>query len=84
MLKGTVTTAFPLTPQEKAALEGRFSSLLGEAVLLEERVDPSLLAGVTVEVGGSVYDGSLRARLKDVERLLENETEGGEEADADA
>lgn len=77
MLKGTVSTAYALTAAEKAAIEARFTQLLGEAVSLEERLDGSLLAGVCVVVDGRMYDGSLKARLSAVERILENEEEAG-------
>ena len=75
MLKGTVRTAFALTPEEKRSIERRFFEILGDAVSLEEQVDERLLAGVSVEVDGRVYDGSLRARLAQVERILENDKE---------
>ena len=75
MLKGTVRTAFALTPEEKRSIERRFFEILGDAVSLEERVDASLLAGVCVEVDGRVYDGSLKSRLQQVERVLEDDEE---------
>ena len=80
MLKGTVRTAFALTPEEKQAIERRFFEILGDAVSLEEQVDKSLLAGVSVEVDGRVYDGSLKARLNQVERILEDEEGAGDNA----
>ncbi len=78
MLKGTVKTAFALKPEEKSAIERRFFEILGDAVVLTEEVDPSLLAGVCVELDGRVYDGSLRARLTQVERLLEDDEKGAD------
>ena len=81
MLKGTVYTAFALSPEQKSAIERRFSEALGQPVALEEQADESLLAGVCVVVDGRMYDGSLKARLSQVERLLEK---GEEEAGGDA
>ena len=75
MLKGTVRTAFALSQEEKKAIERRFFEILGDAVSLEERVEPDLLAGVCVEVDGRVYDGTLKARLSQVERILEDDEE---------
>ena len=75
MLKGTVRTAFALTPAEKSALEQRFAGVLGQAVEREEQEDPSLLAGVCVVVDGRMYDGSLKSRLAAVEHVLEDESE---------
>jgi F-type H+-transporting ATPase subunit delta len=33
---------------------------------LREQVDPSLLGGLIVQVGDTVYDGSIRGRLSDL------------------
>jgi F-type H+-transporting ATPase subunit delta len=35
----------------------------GKTVVLSEREDPELLGGVVANVGGFMYDGSLRASL---------------------
>ncbi len=70
MIQGVVNTAFPLTPEEKARLEGRMADLLGAPVALEERVDKALLAGITVEIAGRVMDNSLKGRLALVQREL--------------
>ena len=63
-------SAFPLTPEEKVALEGRMAELLGAPVELTEHLDKSLLAGVTVEIAGRVLDNSLKGRLALVQREL--------------
>ena len=70
MIEGVVKTAFPLAPEEKAALEARMASLLGAEVALSERLDQALMAGVTVEIAGRVLDNSLKGRLALVEREL--------------
>ena len=44
----------------------------GKRVLVSQRVDPALLAGVVTRVGSWVYDGSLRTQMKQLrDRLLE-------------
>jgi F-type H+-transporting ATPase subunit delta len=70
MIEGIVKTAFPLSPEEKAALEARMADLLGAPVGLTERPDKALLAGVTVEIAGRVLDNSLKGRLALVQREL--------------
>jgi len=70
MIEGVVKTAFTLTPGEKAELEARMAELLGGEVLLVEKVDRALLAGIVVEVGGRVMDNSLKGRLQQVQREL--------------
>lgn len=63
-VRGTLRSAAPL---ERAAREQLLSALqarLEKAVLLQEEVQPQLLAGVRVEVGGRVFDNSLQRKLE--------------------
>jgi len=70
MIEGVVKTAYPLTPEEKAQLEARMAELLGASVSLSERLDKSLLAGVSIDIAGRVLDNSLKGRLALVSREL--------------
>lgn len=76
MLKGLLMTALPLTQTQHAAIENRFSELMGETVALEVREDMNLLGGVKVELNGRVYDGSLRGQLQNVLGTLQQKEEG--------
>lgn len=80
MLKGLLLTALPLTQSQHAAIEGRFSEMMGATVSLEVREDPSLLGGVKVELNGRVYDGSLRGQLQNILNTLQQKEEGGRNA----
>ncbi len=80
MLKGLLLTALPLTLAQHAAIENRFSELMGETVTLDAREEKSLLGGVKVELRGSVYDGSLRGQLQGVLGTLQSKEEGGRNA----
>ena len=66
MLKGLLLSALPLTDEQIQIIQGRFSAALGEPVSLEVKVDESLLGGVRVELGGRIFDDSLKNQLKDV------------------
>ena len=59
----TVIAAEKLTDAQTAALKQALKSALGKDVLLEQRVDPSLLGGLIVKVGSRMIDSSLRTRL---------------------
>jgi F-type H+-transporting ATPase subunit delta len=63
-----VVSAVALDGQALASLEKALVEGLGKRVVLEKRVEPALLAGVQVRVGGLSLDGSLRGQL---ERLKE-------------
>jgi F-type H+-transporting ATPase subunit delta len=61
--RATVRTAAPLTDPEKRELGRRLESALGKRILLEERVDPTLLGGFVAQVGSYIVDGSLDGQL---------------------
>jgi F-type H+-transporting ATPase subunit delta len=58
-----VTAAAKLTEAQITALKQALKAALGTDVMLEERVDPSLLGGLVVKVGSRMIDTSLRTRL---------------------
>jgi F-type H+-transporting ATPase subunit delta len=65
-----VSSAVPLDPALEAELRTALAERTRLHVVLETRVDPDLIAGVVADVGGKVYDASLRARLDDLKSRL--------------
>jgi F-type H+-transporting ATPase subunit delta len=59
----TVTAASKLTESQVTALKQALQAALGEKIMLEERVDPTLLGGLVVKVGSRMIDTSLRTKL---------------------
>lgn len=59
----TVTAASKLTEAQITALKQALKAALGKDVMLEERVDASLLGGLVVKIGSRMIDSSLRTRL---------------------
>ena len=58
-----VVTARPLRDQERALLEREVAELAGTRVNATFRQDKSLIGGVMVRIGSTIYDGSVRGRL---------------------
>jgi F-type H+-transporting ATPase subunit delta len=71
--EAVVITARPLEGQERSALESKVTEVAGTEVRASFRQDPSLIGGVIVRIGSTVYDGSVRGRLERLkERLMAN------------
>jgi F-type H+-transporting ATPase subunit delta len=65
-----VTTARPLEADERQALEQKVAALTGTQVQATYNEDKSLLGGVIVRVGSTVYDGSVKGRLDRLKEQL--------------
>jgi F-type H+-transporting ATPase subunit delta len=68
--RATIATAAPLDDATRARIAGALGAKAGVRVLLEERVDPSLLGGVLVRVGDTLVDGTLRTALDRMARHI--------------
>ena len=65
-----VLTAVAMTEGQRASLKAKLSFLTGKTVILENTVDPSVLGGVVLRMGGKQIDGSVKARLVALEKSL--------------
>ncbi len=58
-----VTSAQPLSDEQIAQLKETLKSSVGKTVMLDAKVDPSILGGLIVKVGSQMVDSSLRTKL---------------------
>lgn len=65
-----VTSAQPLSLGDKDKLAKKFGALLNKTVRVHNDTDPSLLGGVKVRIGDTLYDGSLRGKLDRLDKAL--------------
>ena len=65
-VNATITSATKLSSAIRKALVGAIAKKLDKEVVSTEQVDPDLLAGLTIQVGDLVVDGSLRTQLRKV------------------
>jgi F-type H+-transporting ATPase subunit delta len=65
-----VTSAVPLSGDDLQQIEKQLLATFPFQPVLEPAVDPSLLGGLRIRVGDTVYDGSLRARLKQLRQRV--------------
>lgn len=65
-----VTSPAKLTGAVQKNLEQALKRLTGEKVRLEYRLDESLIGGVKLQIGSTVYDGSVRTQLDHLRQEL--------------
>jgi F-type H+-transporting ATPase subunit delta len=70
VLRATVTSAEPLVEQYYEQIARVLGQKTQRRVVVDRRVDPSLIAGVITRIGDTVVDGSLKGRLRELERQL--------------
>ncbi len=61
--KAQVTSALPLSEEEKATLASNLAAQLGAEPEMEFDVDPAILGGLVLKVGDRVIDGSVAGKL---------------------
>ena len=65
-----VTSALPLTPEEKETVKQEVLGKLGNQATVAFRVDPSILGGLVVRVGDKVLDSSIASQLETMRQNL--------------
>lgn len=65
-----VTSALPLDDSERATVQKDLQAQLGSEAEVEFKVDPSILGGLVVRVGGKVIDGSVAGKLAGLSQSL--------------
>lgn len=63
-IRATVISAQALNEIEKSRLKLALKKLLKKEILLEEKVDASIIGGIITKVDGKVYDGSIRTQIE--------------------
>jgi len=59
----TVTSAVPLTDEERREVQQKVEQITGGTVIITTQVDEGILGGLIVRIGDRLIDGSTRSRL---------------------
>ena len=57
-------TAIPIDKQQQDHLQARLADITGRTIRLALQLDPSLVGGLVVRIGDTVYDGSVTRQLE--------------------
>ena len=65
-VQAVLTTASEVDDSVRSRIAERLSKVIGQEVTLSAEIDPSVIGGVVVRVGDTVYDGSVVSQLAQV------------------
>lgn len=65
-----VRTAVPLNENEKQELASKLEKKYDKKIIIKDEVDKSIIGGVYVRVGDDVIDGTIRAKLLEMKKLM--------------
>ena len=69
--EAVVTSAAELSEEQKIRLKTTLEKKSGKRVDITYRTDKKLIGGMIVQMDGTVMDGSIRKRLKDIKEVME-------------
>ena len=69
-VEAEISSARTLTPGEKRDIENRVERMTGKKVRPRYSSNPELLGGVSIKVGSTIYDGSVRGQLEKMRQEL--------------
>jgi F-type H+-transporting ATPase subunit O len=71
-VRAIVTTVIPIPPEEEKELKAALQDIIGHGkkVILEQKIDTSILGGLVVEFDRKVFDMSIKTRARQMERFL--------------
>ncbi len=69
-LRARIVSAAELSDEQQQAIGASLEQQTGKRVALTVNVDPALIGGVQTEIGGRLFDGSVKTQLKRIEESL--------------
>ena len=70
IVAASLTCSEKLQDSAIANIKARLTEHLGKRLELDVKVDPSLIAGVVLRLGDQVIDGSVKTKLRELEKVL--------------
>lgn len=70
--EAVVYSAIPLSEVQANGLKTRLEKISGKTVLLTQKIDASVVAGLRVEMDGKQLDGTLKGRMSGLSKQLNN------------
>ena len=66
-----VTSAVSLSDAQLSQLKEKLEKISGKKILLKQKTDPDILGGVRVDLEGQLFDGTVKGRLSELRRRVD-------------
>jgi len=70
IVRATLTSAHSLDDKTNEAIRSGLEKQTGKKIVLNLTVDPTIIGGVKAEMGGKLFDGSVKTQLKQIADTL--------------
>ena len=70
IVQAIVRVVEPLSAAQEQELLAKLQTITGKTVMIETRMDPSLIGGLVVQIGDMRIDGSVARRLEEMKKTL--------------
>lgn len=72
ILTAEVRTVIPLEENDRKNLISELENTYGKQIILDEKIDKTLIGGVYLKVGNDVLDGTIKNKLEDIREFIRN------------
>lgn len=72
LIEGTITTAVPMSVEDKIKLQDKLSKEFGKTIILDNIIDDSVIGGVLIRIQDKIIDSSVKGMLEDITKNLNN------------
>ena len=72
--EAVVTSVCPLSEEQQKRLKEKLKKISGKEIILIQKTDPALLAGVRVELDGKLLDGTVKNRISEISDKIHHAT----------
>jgi F-type H+-transporting ATPase subunit delta len=72
--RAVVTTATAMSASMEKEIQATLQKATGKTIILESKIDASLIGGMIAQVGGKVFDASVKTRLIELRQQLLDST----------
>ena len=73
VVEAEITVAQPLNEDQKKKLVARLETMTGREVVVKEKIDPSVMGGVLLQMDGKRYDNTVLHRLNAIRQAMAGE-----------